>query len=543
MIKTNCWWETEGRAETEALLARLLSGESRQTTPSAYETARLVSLARWLPGHDNRLRFLTAAQRPDGGWGEPDGYGLVPTLSATEALLTVLLHEPPVREDDRRAVVEAAGRGLTALFHRLGTGSRPSIPDTIGAEVLVPQLVDEINGHLDRLAAEAGPERFARWSATSARLGLPAGMDDTALVSLRGAAKSGRPLPSKVWHSLECLGPDARAAAGVEVTDGIVGGSPAATVAWLGGMRNDGSVRRLDALQARYGGPVPGICPITVFEHSWVIAALADAGVESAAPWPIVAGLRRACGPLGAPAAPGLPADADDTAAVLYALARAGSPASADCLWHFQADRYFRCFIGERTASTSTNGHVLDALLVSTATDEARRTVAIAEVADWLIRQQEPDGSWWDKWHAAPYYATYVCASALSRSGRPGTDASVAAGVRWLVDTQRADGSWGRWKGTEEETSYAVQTLLHTGTDGQPGLDVAAARGCAYLLRPDRVADDTPLWHDKDLYTPVNVVAANRLAAVRLAADHPRVAELVAWPEPERRELSRKVSR
>lgn len=65
------------------------------SSPSVYETGRLVSLAPWLTGHGERLRFLLAEQRPDGGWGLPDdGYALVPTLSATEALLSALGADP-----------------------------------------------------------------------------------------------------------------------------------------------------------------------------------------------------------------------------------------------------------------------------------------------------------------------------------------------------------------------------------------------------------------------------------------------------------------
>ncbi|HEY4460155.1 MAG TPA: prenyltransferase [Pseudonocardiaceae bacterium] len=506
------WPSTHGRPEVEALLATLLAGDDRQTTPSTYETARLVSLAPWLEGNAARLRYLVAAQQSDGGWGGVDGYALVPTLSATEALLRVLRQRPSA---DRWALAAAADRGLAALFRWLGGPVRSAVPDTIAVEVLVPWLARQVNDHLDALARDGGTERFARWSAGSARLGLPDGIDDTALTQLQAMAATGRPVPAKLWHSLEFLGSDARAAAGVRATDGVVCGSVAATAAWLGEHpADDRAAARLAAVQACHGGPVPGIYPITVFEHAWVLAALADAGLGVTAPESIVAGLHRACGEEGAPAAIGLPADADDTAAVLYALARVGRPASAECLWTYEADRYFHCFIGERTPSTSTNGHVLDALVAAPGLDPARTLTAAATVSDWLLGEQQQDGCWWDKWHASPYYATYVCASALARYGGPGAAAAVDAALCWVLATQRADGSWGRWQGTDEETSYAIQLLLHAGR----GHEAAVARGCAFLLRPEQGADPVPLWHDKDLYAPVNVITANRLAALHLAA-------------------------
>ncbi|NED52435.1 prenyltransferase, partial [Micromonospora aurantiaca] len=79
------------RSGTAHDLITALGGEPEgQTSPSVYETGRLVALAPWLDGHDRRMAWLLARQRPDGGWGGPGGYALVPTLSAVEALLAVL---------------------------------------------------------------------------------------------------------------------------------------------------------------------------------------------------------------------------------------------------------------------------------------------------------------------------------------------------------------------------------------------------------------------------------------------------------------------
>ncbi|MFD0538187.1 hypothetical protein ACFQY7_35090 [Actinomadura luteofluorescens] len=81
-------------AAAGALVADLVHHPWGRSSPSVYETGRLVSLAPWLTGHSGRIRFLLDTQRPDGGWGAPDpGYALVPTLSATEALLSALASE------------------------------------------------------------------------------------------------------------------------------------------------------------------------------------------------------------------------------------------------------------------------------------------------------------------------------------------------------------------------------------------------------------------------------------------------------------------
>src|SRR5262249_50820089 len=197
-------------------------------------------------------------------------------------------------------------------------------------------------------------------------------------------------------------------------------------------------------------------------------------------------------------------------------------PAPVDSLWAYESSEYFVCFPGERTPSTSTNAHILSALTASRPSG-ARAQRAIGKIASWLREQQEPDGSWSDKWHASPYYATVCCVAALAPLG----DTATQRAVRWVLDTQRADGSWGRWAGTPEETAYAIQILLSASMDrDDPATTQAVARGCAFLsLATDD--DHPPLWHDKDLYAPITVIKAERLAALRMAAQDPRVCMLV----------------
>ncbi|MFC7583693.1 hypothetical protein ACFQYP_07895 [Nonomuraea antimicrobica] len=77
---------------TEAgdLVTSLMLRPWGQVSTSVYETGRLVSLSPWLTGHTERIDYLIRTQRQDGAWGGPDGYGVVPTLSATEGILSEL---------------------------------------------------------------------------------------------------------------------------------------------------------------------------------------------------------------------------------------------------------------------------------------------------------------------------------------------------------------------------------------------------------------------------------------------------------------------
>ncbi|MBV9143175.1 MAG: prenyltransferase [Pseudonocardiales bacterium] len=524
-----------------ALVAEMSSDSCGAVSPSVYETARLVTLAPWLAGHPQRVLFLLGAQRRDGSWGAPDGYGLVPTLSATEALLTSLRRwrhggsEPAL---DYADVLSSADRGLQTLFGWLGADARIALPDTIAAEIVIPALVEQVNTHLAGFGS-APVSGLEHWR-EGGRLRLPPGVDDGLLARLRHLRCHGHDLPTKLWHSLEAVGPLVRGAPFIHPVHGAVGCSPAATAAWLPeGTGCPTVVDYLHAVQHRGGGPVPGVTPITVFERAWVLATLTAAGIGVRVPPEIVDSLHAAFGAGGVAAGPGLPPDSDDTAVTLYALAQVGSPRSLDCLWAYRVDAHFSCFPNERTPSTSTNAHILQTFgryLEHNFPQRFRHRAAMGKLAGWLRDHQEADGYWWDKWHASPYYATARCATALHRHSRTASTAAVSGAVEWLLDSQRADGSWGRWRGTYEETAYAVQTLLRTRVSrSDSAVEQAVARGCVFLQRSggDHPPDpDPPLWHDKDLYTPVRVVRAEGLAALHQAYTNPHVAAFIDYWTP-----------
>ncbi len=490
-----------------------------QVSPSVYETGRLVTLAPWLVGHRDRVAYLIGTQRPDGAWGALDGYALVPTLSATEALLSA-----HIRGDDcglgPEALMESAGRGLRALSRLLADAAAVRLPDTPAVEIIVTSLVALINAHLDALP-EAGIER----------LPLPAGLSEAPLTMIKGRLESGKTLPDKLMHALEVAG---RAAAGAPAVcptaAGTIGASPAATAAWLaaGDPPDPGDPARshLEAVALRYGGPVPVGLPITVFERGWVLSWLARARIPIDVPPEMLVDLRAAIGPVGTPAGAGLPADADTTSVALYALSLHGVPYEPESLWAFETPTHFCTWQGEEGASVSVNAHVLDAFGHFSRKRPNRAegyAAAVGKAAAWLRERQWADGSWDDRWHASPYYATASCALALGEFGGAESRAAVRRAVRWILDTQREDGSWGRWGGTAEETAYAMQLLLLVGGD-EPVAE-AAARGYRYLRGTADPGEGPPMWHDKDLYVPLAVVRAAVLAALHLAQSDPLVVE------------------
>ncbi|AXG82489.1 prenyltransferase [Streptomyces paludis] len=469
------------------------------TSPSVYETARMVASASWLAGHQQRVEFLLAEQHEDGTWGGPAAYGLLPTLSAVDALLSV------AGPYDTRRVARAVESGMAALARR--SRRNVQLPDTIAVELLVPWLVEQINQRLTRMDGRDG---------MPGRLSLQA--DTGTLSRIRELLRTHSGIPEKTWHSLEALGTPAVRSPAVIPTSGSVGASPAATTAWLGDPPHAyAATSCLDYLhrtQARHGGPVSGITSITYFEQAWVVTALCGSGLDVEIPAQVPDSLRSALRTNGLPAGPGLPADSDDTAAALHALALLGKPESVDCLWEYDTGSHFVCFPNERTPSTSTNAHILVALADRHGQGDPRCDLAVERVGGWLTEQQHPAGHWTDKWHASPYYATACGAAAVSRLDGPQASAALDNAVRWVLSTQRADGSWGQWAGTGEETAYALQILNHRAVPDRPAID-AILGGRAFLSHHIGTdSDDPPLWHDKDLYTPVRVIRAEILATL-----------------------------
>ncbi|MFG1706688.1 prenyltransferase/squalene oxidase repeat-containing protein [Nonomuraea sp. M3C6] len=492
---------TDLTRRANGLVAELMAKPWGQVSPSVYETGRLVTIAPWLVGQRERVAYLLEEQRGDGCWGAPDGYGLVPTLSATEALLAAAERG----DGDPAALMPAALAGLEALRRVLP--EPPELPDTPAIELIVPHLVALINDHG---CAEPLP--------------LPPGMDGTRLGLVRRLLESGGEPPQKLLHVFEVAGAAGSRAGAVRPTSiGTVGASPAATAAWLDGLAPpdsaDSARRHLEAVAKRYGGPVPVGLPITVFERAWVLSWLVRAGVPVEVPPEMTADLRAAIGPDGTPAGAGLPADADTTSVALYALALLGMPCEPGSLTTFDTGAHFCTWQGEDGFSVSVNAHVLDALgqyVLARPSAAGTYGPVMARVARWLAGLQQADGSWNDRWHASPYYATLSCVLALGEFGGPQYAGAVLAAREWVLATQRDDGSWGRWTGMPEETAYAVQALLLSGPEPDERCVRAAVHGYEFLTRVGDLSDYPPLWHDKDLYTPTAIVRAAVLAALHV---------------------------
>ncbi|MEV3921966.1 squalene--hopene cyclase [Actinomadura coerulea] len=282
-------------------------------------------------------------------------------------------------------------------------------------------------------------------------------------------------------------------------------------------------------------------CQSPVWDTALAVNALADAGLpaghpalERASEWLIREEVR---GPGDwSVRRPGLPPggwafefdndcypDTDDTAEVVLALGRAGHPMAEPAIergvrWMagmasrdggfgaFDADntralcrRLPFCDFGEviDPPSADVTAHVVEAM--------SHRGMADSQVVKravvWLLKAQEPDGSWFGRWGANHVYGTGSVVPALIAAGvRPGKPA-IREAVAWLERHQRDDGGWGEdlrsyrdrtWIGhgasTPSQTAWALLALLAAGEHGP-----AVERGIRWLVehqRPDGTWDE-----------------------------------------------------
>jgi squalene-hopene/tetraprenyl-beta-curcumene cyclase len=124
-----------------------------------------------------------------------------------------------------------------------------------------------------------------------------------------------------------------------------------------------------------------------------------------------------------------------------------------------------------------------------------RVRAAAAAGLRWLLDAQEADGSWFGRWGVNHVYGTWSALCALIPAGIPRSDERVQRAVRWLYEHQNDDGGWGEdcrsyedpaWIGrgssTASQTAWALLGLHAAGEASSPGF----ARGVRWLLSRQR---------------------------------------------------------
>ena len=150
----------------------------------------------------------------------------------------------------------------------------------------------------------------------------------------------------------------------------------------------------------------------------------------------------------------------------------------------------------------------------------------VGRALDFLLREQESDGSWYGRWGVNYLYGTWLALGALRMAGvaaREPFSSSARRGADWLLGCQNDDGGWGesaasyasdeqrgRGDSTSSQTSWAMLGLLSAESfrwlDAKAGFDqeetarrervlAALGRGAEYLVRTQC---EHGVWSDRD---------------------------------------------
>jgi squalene-hopene/tetraprenyl-beta-curcumene cyclase len=150
-------------------------------------------------------------------------------------------------------------------------------------------------------------------------------------------------------------------------------------------------------------------------------------------------------------------------------------------------------------ATVDITGRVLESLASH---GYSMKDKCVQRAVDFIHREQEQDGSWFGRWGVNYIYGTMLCLRGLAAVGVDHHEPMVQQAAEWLRMMQNADGGWGescesydnsilRGQGpsTASQTAWAVMGLLAANDLRSDSV----TRGIAYLLETQR-ADGS--WKD-----------------------------------------------
>ena len=152
--------------------------------------------------------------------------------------------------------------------------------------------------------------------------------------------------------------------------------------------------------------------------------------------------------------------------------------------------------------SADVTAHIVEAF----AAEGQAEHPAVRRGVVWLLRAQEADGSWFGRWGANYIYGTGAVVPALIAAGVRPSKPAIRRAVAWLEARQNADGGWGedlrsygdqalagQGASTASQTAWALLALLAAGENDSE----ATERGIRWLAQTQR-ADGS--W-DEPQYT------------------------------------------
>ncbi|MCK7519726.1 MAG: hypothetical protein MZV64_19375 [Ignavibacteriales bacterium] len=118
---------------------------------------------------------------------------------------------------------------------------------------------------------------------------------------------------------------------------------------------------------------------------------------------------------------------------------------------------------------------------------------------------------WVDKWHISPYYSTAHAIIACAGF----ENALVEKSVDWIIKSQNANGSWGAYIPTAEETAYAVQALW-IWNEKVSKVPKAIFNNANRWLKEHTNQPYPPLWIAKCLFSPHIIIRSAIISALTM---------------------------
>jgi halimadienyl-diphosphate synthase len=468
---------------------------------TAYDTAWVARLGDIDWNLSSRaLSWLAENQLPDGSWGAPAPMYYHDRVICTLAAMIALTYRG--RRVHDKVLIENGKQALEWIVGNATQGLR-SDPNgaTAGFEMIVPTLV-----------AEAEKLGILKWQGDRV-LGRLSKQRAEKISYLHGNMISRH---VTMAFSAEMAGTDGQHMLDIEnlqESNGSVGVSPAAS-AYFASYVKKGDPASLTYLNStiKPDGGFPNAAPFDIFEIAWSLwnLGLIPEIKVTAKLKPHIEFLSRVWEPRRGVgfAADYSVKDSDDTAIVYSTLLRFGVEKDLAGLLAFEEKDYFRCFALEANPSVSTNIHILDALKQA---GLKQNNSAVQKIFRFIKRAKGNHPFWVDKWHISPYYSTAHAIIACAGF----ENALVERSVDWIIKSQNANGSWGAYIPTAEETAYAVQALW-IWNEKVSKVPKAIFNNANRWLKEHTNQPYPPLWIAKCLFSPHIIIRSAIISALTM---------------------------